>query len=157
MLSRFPLFTQKFVDITLRWHCAFLHSSRNIHDLRLLRLLLLLLLVNRRLRLSLRLVMWHWRMIINIHGSWLLLLRWRRLLILAIRRVLVVQRRIQEIVGAHGGCGPGQEALRPSNGWQLVLPMGAADMSMSLFATGAGFPGDKRALDGGGEQGWRRA
>lgn len=158
VLSRFPLFAQEFVDITLRWHCAFLHGSRNIHDLRLLRLLLLLLLlVDRRLSLRLRLVMWHWRMIINIHGSrLLLLLGWWRLLILAVRRVLVVQRRVQEIVGAHGGCGPGQEPLRPSNGWQLASPMGAADMSMWVFATDAAVPGTSGhlTLDGGGEQGW---
>ena len=106
MLSGLALFAQEFVNIALRWHGTFLHSSRNIHDLLLMLLLLLLL---RRL-LGLRLMVWHGCMVIAVH-AWLLLLLLllRRGLLLDFRGVLVVQRRVQEIVAAHGGDGAGKK------------------------------------------------
>ena len=102
MLPSLALFAQKLVDVALRRHGAFLHCSRNIHDLLLVGLLLRLL----------RLVMRHWRVVITIHAwrrRWLLGLRLMLLLLLlllGIHRGLVVQRRVQrEVVAAHGGSG----------------------------------------------------
>lgn len=99
MLSGFALFAQEFVDVALRWHGAFLDSSRDIHHL-LLVLLLLLLLLRLRQWMRLRLVMRHWCMVIAVHTRW-------RGLVLDFRRVLIVQRRVQESVAAHGGDGAG--------------------------------------------------
>ena len=106
MFSGLALFAQELVDVALRWHGAFLDSSGNIHHLLLVLLLLLLLLLGRlRLWMRLRLVMRHWSMVIAIHAWW-------RGLMLDFRRVLIVQRRIQEVVGAHGGDGAGDAPFR---------------------------------------------
>ena len=48
-------------------------------------------------------------MVVAVH-AWLLVLLWRGL-VLDFRRVRIVQRRIQEIVAAHGGDGAGKSAL----------------------------------------------
>ena len=104
MLSGLALFAQEFVDVALRWHGALLDGGRHIHYLLLVLLLLLLLLMLLLLRLRqwmrLRLVMRHWCMVIAIHTRW-------RGLVLDFRRVLIVQRRVQESVAAHGGDGAG--------------------------------------------------
>jgi hypothetical protein len=63
---------------------------------------LLLLLLRLRLWMRLRLVVRHWSMVIAIHTRW-------RGLVLDFRRVLIVQRRVQEIVAAHGGDGAGKK------------------------------------------------
>jgi len=73
--------------------------------------MLLLLLLLRRL-LGLRLMVRHGCMVITVH-AWLLLLLLllRRGLLLDFRGVLVVQRRVQEIVGTHGGDGQAARLL----------------------------------------------
>jgi hypothetical protein len=122
VLSGLALFAQEFVNVALRWHGTFLHRSRDIHHLLLMLLLLLLL----RLRLRVRLVMRHGCMVIAVH-TWLLLLKRRLLLLLNIRRVLVMQRRVQKIVATHGGDG----AARQGAYFQLMVAMadGAARLS----------------------------
>jgi len=112
VLSGLALFAQEFVNVALRWHGAFLDSSRNIHYLLLVLLLVLLLMLLRQRQLVrlLRLVMRHGSMMVVAVHAWLLVLLWRGL-VLDFRRVRIVQRRIQEIVAAHGGDGAGKSAL----------------------------------------------
>jgi hypothetical protein len=95
VLSRLALFAQKFVNVALRRHCSLLDSSRDVHNLLLL------------LRLRLRLMVRHGCMIVYIHAArlmLLLLLLWLRLLL---DIVLIMQRRVQKIVAAHGCWSPG--------------------------------------------------
>ena len=149
VLSGLALLAQEFVDVALRRHSAFLDSSRNIHHLLLvlllLMLLLLLLLLRLRLRMRLRLMMRHWCMVIAIQARW-------RGLVLDFRRVLIVQRRVQErSVGAHGGEWRRRRALFQSMD-AMVLLRGYG--CVGVFDAGAGFLGSGKARRGGGAQGW---
>jgi hypothetical protein len=97
VLSRLALFAQKFVNVALRRHCSLLDSSRDVHNL------LLLL----RLRLRLRLMVRHGCMIVYIHAARLMLLLLLLWLRLVLDIVLIMQRRVQKIVAAHGCWSPG--------------------------------------------------
>lgn len=59
--------------------------------------------------MRLRLVMRHWSVVIAIHAWW-------RGLVLDFRRVLIVQRRVQEVVAAHGGDGRRRRAFSQLDG-----------------------------------------
>jgi hypothetical protein len=155
VLSSLALLAQEFVDVALRWHGAFLDSSRNIHHLLLVLLLLLLLLLlgllllgllllGLRMRLRLRLMMRHWCMVIAIQAWW-------RGLVLDFRRVLIVQRRVQESVGTHGGEWRRRRALFQSMDAMVQL---RGYGSVDVFDAGAGFLGSGKARRGGGAQGW---
>jgi hypothetical protein len=95
VLSRLALFAQKFVNVALRRHCSLLDSSRDVHNLLLL------------LRLRLRLMVRHGCMIVYIHAARLMLLLLLLWLRLVLDIVLIMQRRVQKIVAAHGCWSPG--------------------------------------------------
>lgn len=88
VLSRLALLAQELVDVALRRHRALLHRRGHVHG----RLLLLLLLGRRRLML----MRGHRRVLVAVQALGRVLLGFRI-------RIVVVQRRVEREVAAHGG------------------------------------------------------
>lgn len=105
MLSRLALLAQELVDVALRRHRALLHRRGHVHG----RLLLLLLGRGR-----LMLMRGHGRVLVAVQALGRVLLGFRI-------RIVVVQRRVEREVAAHGGgAGLGWAGRAP---WCFVWPV----------------------------------